>query len=85
VPERKSHFSKKTAQNQESLFLKIFSAQEKNDSFPDLLATIRNYSYKLQIVGTPSLWIIFRLLSKKRQAARFCFSANTRCSAPCRV
>jgi hypothetical protein len=33
VPERKSHFSKKTISNPEKLFLKIFSVEEKATHF----------------------------------------------------
>jgi hypothetical protein len=58
--------------------LKIFFGRGKSDSFPGLPSVIWNYSWQSQIVGAPSLWITLRLLTKMRQAARFCCSSNSR-------
>jgi hypothetical protein len=68
---------KKTTQIPE-IFFEIFISREEIHSFPDLLAVIQNYSYKLQISGAPSRWITWPFLSKKRQAASFCCSSKSR-------
>jgi len=68
---------KKTTQIPKISF-EIFFSRGKTHSFPDLLAVIQNYPYKLQISGAPSLWITVLFLSKKRQAASFCCSSKSR-------
>ena len=60
------------------IILKKFFSRGKSDSFPGLPSVIWKYSYQSQIVGAPSLWITLRLLTKMRQAARFCCSSNSR-------
>ena len=77
VSERKSQFFEKNPENSR-IFFEIFFSSWKTHSFPDLLAVIQNYPYKLQISGAPSLWITVLFLSKKRQAASFCCSSNSR-------
>jgi hypothetical protein len=76
VPERKPLF-KKTGAKSGKLFLKIFSAEEKATHFL-VYHPLFVITWQSQIVGAPSLWITLRLLTKMRQAARFCCSSNSR-------